>query len=158
MVQAVERLELPSATYRVLEQIAQRHGTTPAGAVEKLIQQFQFKENLIALRHEYQQLADKELSRTITSEEEARLEEVCDQINFIEMQSETNRIWQEQAEGMQTLLQELKSTLQALPDVSRVQRKQSGYLADTRTRSGRILLVRPMRRVGRSRPTLANRS
>ena len=116
MVGAVEHLELPSATYQALEQIARFQGLTPAGVVEKFVQQFQLRENLHALRQEYQHLADRELNRTITAEEEARLEEVCDQINAIEMQSEANRLWQEQADKMNALLSDLKHTLESFPD------------------------------------------
>ena len=76
MVRTVEPLELPSATYQALEQIARFQGITPAGVVEKLVQQFQLRENLPALRLEYQRLADRELNRTITAEEEAHLEQI----------------------------------------------------------------------------------
>jgi cell shape-determining protein MreC len=116
MVRAVEPLELPAATYQVLEQIARLHGTTPAGVVERLVQQFQLQENLPALRQEYQQLTDRELNRTITKEEEAHLEEICDQINAIEMQSEANLAWQSRTEEMNNLLQDLKHTLESFPD------------------------------------------
>ena len=118
-MQTQERLELPLTTYRAIEQIAQIQGVTLADAVGNLVRQFHRAENLTALRDEYQQLADKELARSITVEETARIEAVARQLSDIEMDSEANRIWEEQTEKMNLLLQELKGTLQAFPDRER---------------------------------------
>lgn len=116
MTQTRERLELPLTTYRALEQIAQFQGVTPADAVGNLVWRFHRAESLVALRDEYQQLANKELTHSITPEETTRIEAVARQLSDIEMESEAGRIWEEQAEKMNALLQELKYTLQAFPD------------------------------------------
>lgn len=116
MTQTRERLELPLATYRALEQIAERQGTTPADAIDNLVQRFHRVESLAALRGEYQQLATKELARSLNPEESARLEAVAEQLSEIEMESETSRHWEQQTEKMNVLLRELKGTLQAFPD------------------------------------------
>ena len=116
MTQLQERLELPLTTYRALEQIAQIQGGTPADAVGSLVQRFHRAESLTALREEYQQLATKELAHPLTPEEAARIETVATQLSDIEMESEANRVWEEQAGKMNALLQELKCTLQAFPD------------------------------------------
>lgn len=116
MPQTQERLELPLTTYRAIERIAQFQGVTPADAVGNLVQIFHHSENLISLRNEYQQLADKELTRSITPEETARIEEVAGQLSAIEMASEAGQVWEKQAETMNALLRELKSTMQTFPD------------------------------------------
>ena len=115
-MQALERLELPLTTYRAIKQIAQIQGVTLADAVGNLVRQFYRAENLAALRDEYQQLANKELARSITVEETASIEAVARQLSDIEMESEASRIWEEQTEKMNVLLQELKGTLKAIPD------------------------------------------
>lgn len=65
-MQTCERLELLLATYRAVEQIAQTQGITPADAIGNLVRQFHHAERLASLRDEYQQLAVKELGRSIT--------------------------------------------------------------------------------------------
>jgi hypothetical protein len=116
MMQTREHIELPLTTYRAIEQIAQIQGVTLADAVGNLVRQFHRAENLAALRDEYQQLANKELARSLTVEEAARIEAVARQLSDIEMESEASHIWEEQTEKMNVLLQELKGTLQAFPD------------------------------------------
>ncbi len=116
MTQTLERLELPLITYRALEQIARTQGITPADAVGNLVRQFHHAGSITILRDEYQQLAGKELARTLTVEEAARLETVAERLSDLEMASEMNPVWEAHRESVNELLQELKETLQTFPD------------------------------------------
>ena len=115
-MQTQERLELPLITYRALERIARTQGVTPADAVGNLVRQFHHVESVTTLRAEYQQLADKELARTLTVGEAARLEAVAEQLSDLEIASEANPVWEAHRESMNGLLQELKETLRTFPD------------------------------------------
>jgi predicted transcriptional regulator len=116
MTPTLESLQLPAPTYRALERIARVQGRTPADVVESFVQQFDEREHLAALRQEYRQLADKELARTITDEEKERIEWVAEQISDYEMQSPANRAWQQKAEEINTLIHDLRTTLEAFPN------------------------------------------
>lgn len=115
MTQTIERLELPTETYRALEQIAMLQGVTLVAMLEGWVQQYRTTESLHALRWEYQELVDKDLARTLTPQEEARLAIVCEELDAIEMQSEGSRIWQKQADAIDARFAALERALSALP-------------------------------------------
>ena len=89
MTQAIERLELPADTYHALEQIAALEGVTLAAIIEQWIQQRRTKESLFALRQEYQRLADKAMTRTLSPVEEKRMEALCAAIHAANLPEDT---------------------------------------------------------------------
>ena len=95
MTQTIERVELPADTYHALEQIAAFQGVTLAAMIETWIEQHRANENRQALRREYQELISKDLGRTLTKAEEARLDTICDELNALGRQSEAGRALQE---------------------------------------------------------------
>ena len=119
MAQASEQLDLPVEIYRTLEQIAQHRRMPPATVVERLLQQFQITENLRLLREEYQSLTDKALARTITNDEEERLEEICTQISAINRQSEQGRIVQQRNKKADKLIANAERLLETIRSQSK---------------------------------------
>jgi uncharacterized coiled-coil DUF342 family protein len=115
MMQTTERLELPTDTYRALEQIAAFQGMTLAAMLETWVQQYRTNQNLSALRREYQELTDKDLARTLTPKEEKRLVRICKELDDIEMQSESSRHWQQQADAIDARFDALERAISALP-------------------------------------------
>ena len=116
MMQTIERLEMPSDTYRALEQIAAFQGVTPLRVVEGWLQQHRTMENLRELRREYLELIDKDLGRTMTQQDAARLALVCEELNAVEMQSETAQNWQRQADAIDAKFDAIEREIAALPE------------------------------------------
>lgn len=115
MTQTIECLELPTETYRALEQIAAFRGMTLAAMVETWVQQYHTEDSLSALRREYQELIDKDLARTLTPQEETRLARVCEELDTIEMQSQANQNWQKQADAIDARFDALERAISTLP-------------------------------------------
>ena len=86
MIQTVEQLELPAHTYYILEQMAQARSITLAEVIEDLVRQYQVLDSLSTLRQEYQQLTEKVLMRTVTREEEKRLDAIYLQMSVLNRQ------------------------------------------------------------------------
>lgn len=97
-------MELPAATYQVLERVAHQRGDTPAAILEQLVQELDLKETLQSLRDEYQTLADTRLARTITAEERQRMKAVSKQLNHLESQTESGRIREQRLREGQAVL------------------------------------------------------
>lgn len=72
MTQIIERLELPTETFRALEQIAQVDGSPLSVVVNQLVKE-KLTKQLRSLRREYQRLVGKELTHSLSREEKARL-------------------------------------------------------------------------------------
>lgn len=116
MVQALEQLEIPFSTYHALARIAKSHNSTPLAIIEGWIEQHQTQETRQTLRQEYQQLTEKDLTHTLTADEEYRLDAVCDELNALEAASENNAVWQQQADAIDTQLTQIHQLLAALPE------------------------------------------
>ena len=92
MTQTSERLELPSDTYHLLEQMAQARSIPLPELVAKMVRPFQAQEDLDALREEYRRLTDKALMRTMTRREEKRRDALCAKIDAASRQSNAGRM------------------------------------------------------------------
>lgn len=95
MTETLERLDVPTSTYRELEKIAQFQGVPLSRVLENLVRQFQFSDSLQTLRQEYQMLTDKALRRTITAVEDRRLERVSREISALERQTSQGQHWEQ---------------------------------------------------------------
>ncbi len=116
MVQALERLEIPFPTYHALARIAKSHNSTPLKVIEGWIAQHETQETRQSLRQEYQQLIEKDLSHSLTPDEEKRLDAVCDGLNTLEAQSQNNATWQQQTGAIDEQLTQIHRLLVALPE------------------------------------------
>ena len=114
MTQTIEHLELSTEAYHTLEQIAQKQGVTLSRAIENLLQPFQTKERLDDLRQEYHRLVTKDLARTLTPEDEERIDVVCQQLNAYERQFYPQR--EQRAKEIDARLERLEHLIQSLPD------------------------------------------
>ena len=116
MAQALVRLEIPFPTYHDLARIAQSHNSIPLKVIEGWVAQRETQETRQSLRHEYQRLIEKDLSQTLTPDEEKRLDTVCDELNALEAQSPNNAAWQNQAGAIDAQLTQIHHLLAALPE------------------------------------------
>ena len=98
MTSTIERLELPSEAYDVLQQRAQAKGCEPDEYLPRLLYREKKKDELFEqLEQEYQQLIDRDLARTMTEEESNRLETVIARLNLIEELSDNYRLREQRA-------------------------------------------------------------
>lgn len=116
MEQTLMRLELPSSTYHTLKQMARSEGMTTLHLIENRLQQYQQKKKLHTLRQQYQELIDKDLQRTLTEDEEQRLDSICAKLNAIEMRSASAQHWKRQADAIDAQFEAIKRTIAALPE------------------------------------------
>ena len=115
-MQTIERLELLSDTYQAIQKIAAFQGVTPLRVIEGWMQQYRTAEKLRELRREYQELIDRDLGRTLTEKDAARLALVRGELNAIEMQSEAAQNWQRQADAIDAKFDAIEREIAALPE------------------------------------------
>ncbi len=115
MLQTIERLEMPAEMYQALEQIGKPQGKTALQVVEIWLAQYRISQHAASLHKEYQVLIDKDLHRTLTAQESQRLEEVCEQINEIEMQSKAGSL-QKSLANLDAELLAIQQIIESFPE------------------------------------------
>jgi hypothetical protein len=111
MTQTLNGLELSLESYSTLERLAQSRNSTLSDAMENLLQQVRVKEQLTVLYKEYDELISKDFHGKITSQEEERLNEVCNQIALLDRQSEMKPIWEQRNKQADELIEKTDSLI-----------------------------------------------
>ena len=115
MIQTIERLELPTETYHALKQQAQERGCPMNEYLQRMLTQEKKRDELYEqLAEEYQRLIDKDLARTITAEENVRLENVVVRLNLMEELFDEQRFREQKAAAIDAKFAELESRVNAL--------------------------------------------
>ncbi len=115
MIQTIARLELPADTYHTLEQRAQEKGCLPDEYLHRMLTQEKKRDEVHEqLAEEYQRLIDKDLARTITAEENKRLETVIARLNLMEELSDDTRLREQKAAEIDAKFAELEGRINAL--------------------------------------------
>ena len=115
MTPTIERLDSPIATYQVLETKAQEQGFDPDEYLNLML----YREGKRAalqeqLEREYQEFTDKDLARTLTEEENKRLETVQVRLNLMEELSDDYRKRELRAAEIDAKFAELECRVDAL--------------------------------------------
>ncbi len=115
MTPTIERSELPTKTYQVLETKAQEQGFDPDEYLNLMLYREGIREKLLEqLEQEYQELTDKDLAHILTEDEGKRLETVQVRLNLMEELSDDYRKREQRAAEIDAKFAELERRVDAL--------------------------------------------